>query len=54
MSEFISATEADVYTLWLRVQIEQRLAENKQSIPHDQVMARMDALLDKLTKASVF
>jgi Tfp pilus assembly protein PilF len=50
VSEFSSEAEAEAYTLWLRAQIEQRLADNKQVIPHDQVMARMDALLDKLTK----
>jgi hypothetical protein len=50
VSEFSSEAEAEAYTLWLRAQIEQRLADNKQVIPHDQVMARMDALLEKLTK----
>ena len=50
VSEFSSEAEAEAYTLWLRAQIAQRLADNKQAIPHDQVMARMDALLDKLTK----
>jgi hypothetical protein len=50
VSEFSSEAEAEAYTLWLRAQIDQRLADNKQAIPHDQVMARMDALLDKLTK----
>jgi hypothetical protein len=50
VSEFTSEAEAEAYTLWLREQIDQRLADKKQAIPHDQVMARMDALLDKLTK----
>jgi Tfp pilus assembly protein PilF len=50
VSEFNSEVEAEAYTLWLRAQIDQRLADNQQAIPHDQVMARMDALLDKLTK----
>lgn len=50
VSEFSSEAEAEAYTQWLRVQIDQRLADNQQAIPHDQVMARMDALLDKLTK----
>lgn len=50
VSEFSSEADAEAYTLWLRAQIDQRLADNKQVIPHDQVMARMDALLDKLTK----
>ena len=50
VSEFSSEEEAEAYTLWLRAQIDQRLTDNKQVIPHDQVMARMDALLDNLTK----
>ena len=50
VSELGSEKEAEAYTLWLRAQIDKRLADNKQAIPHDQVMARMDALLDKLTK----
>ncbi len=50
VSEFSSEAEAEAYTLWLRAQIDQRLADNKQAIPHDQVMARMDTLLEKLTK----
>ena len=41
------SSEAEAYNLWLRKQIDQRLADNKQAIPHDQVMASMDALLDK-------
>ena len=40
-------SEAEAYNLWLREQIDQRLADNMQAIPHDQVMASLDALLDK-------
>jgi predicted transcriptional regulator len=40
-------SEAEAYNLWLREQIDQRLVDNKQAIPHDQVMASMDAILDK-------
>ena len=52
ISEFYSEKEK-VYTLWLQAQIDKRLTDSKQVIPHDQVMARMDAFLDKLTKTSV-
>lgn len=41
------SSEAEAYNLSLSKQIDQRLADNKQTIPHDQVMASMDALLDK-------
>ncbi len=52
LSEFYSEKEK-AYTLWLQAQIDKRLIDNKQTIPHDQVMARMDAFLGKLTKTSV-
>lgn len=52
ISEFYSEKEK-AYTLWLQAQIDKRLTDSKQVIPHDQVMARMDAFLDKLTKTSV-
>ena len=45
VSEFSSTHEADAYTQWLQSDIAQRLSNNSQPIPHDQVMARMDALL---------
>jgi RHH-type transcriptional regulator, rel operon repressor / antitoxin RelB len=40
-------SDAEAYNLWLRAQIDQRLADNKQAIPHDQVMTNMDVLLNK-------
>jgi predicted transcriptional regulator len=42
-----NSSDADAYNFWLRAQIDQRFADNKQAIPHDQVMASLDALLDK-------
>jgi predicted transcriptional regulator len=42
-----NSSDADAYNFWLRKQIDQRLADNKQAIPHDQVMASMDAILDR-------
>lgn len=40
-------SELETYNFQLREEINKRLTDNKQSIPHEQVMARMDALLDK-------
>jgi predicted transcriptional regulator len=40
-------SELETYSFQLREEINKRLADNKQSIPHDQVMANVDALLDK-------
>lgn len=45
VSEFSSTQEAEAYTQWLQGEIAQRLSNNSLPIPHDQVMARMDALL---------
>lgn len=42
-----NSSDAEAYSSWLRAQIDQRLADNKKAIPHEQVMANMDALLDK-------
>jgi predicted transcriptional regulator len=42
-----NSSDAEEHNSWLRMQISQRLADNKQAIPHDQVMASLDALLDK-------
>ena len=42
-----NSTDAEAHNSWLRMQISQRLADNKLAIPHDQVMANLDALLDK-------
>lgn len=42
-----NSSDAEAYSSWLRAQIDQRLADNKKAIPHDQVMANMDALLNK-------
>jgi predicted transcriptional regulator len=40
-------SELETYNFQLREEINKRLADNKQYIPHEHVMARMDALLDK-------
>jgi predicted transcriptional regulator len=42
-----NSSDAEAHNSWLRMQISQRLADNKLAIPNDQVMANMDALLDK-------
>ncbi len=40
--------DVETYNIWLQLQVDQRLTDNKQVIPHDVVMKRLDALLDKL------
>ncbi len=43
-------SELETDSIQLREYIDKRLADNKQAIPHDQMMANMDSLLDKLLR----
>jgi hypothetical protein len=45
ISEFDTAEEADAYDRWFRAEVEASLAETGPGIPHDQVMAEMDAII---------
>lgn len=44
-SEFTTAEEAEAYDRWLRAKVQESLDDPRPNIPHDQVMARMRALL---------
>lgn len=46
-SEFESTEAAEAYEAWFRARIEPRLASNAPGIPHDEAMARMQAILDR-------
>jgi hypothetical protein len=46
-------SELETYNFKLCEEIDKRLADNKQRIPNDQVMANMDELLDKLAKKAL-
>lgn len=46
ISEFGSAEEEAAYNEWFRKKIEASLADPRPSIPHDEVMAEIDALLE--------
>jgi hypothetical protein len=46
LSEFGSAEEEAAYNEWFRKKIEASLADPRPSIPHDEVMAEIDALLE--------
>ncbi len=50
VSEFETEEQAVGYDRWLRAKVEASLADPRPSIPHDQVMARMDAILEKAEK----
>ena len=47
VSEF-ETTEQASYTDWLRAKVAASLADPRPAIPHDEVMAEMDALIDQL------
>lgn len=44
-SDFATPEEADAYDRWFRVKVEKSLADPRPGIPHDQVVAEMDAII---------
>ncbi|GLV20486.1 hypothetical protein TomMM35A_03460 [Sphingobium sp. TomMM35A] len=44
-SEFATTEEAEAYDAWLRSEVEASLADPRPSIPHDQVMAELRAII---------
>jgi hypothetical protein len=46
-SEFATTEEAEAHDAWVRAKVEAALASTKPSIPHDEVMAKAQAILDK-------
>jgi prophage antirepressor-like protein len=47
VSEFASTEEAEAHDAWVRAKVEKALASTKPGIPHDEVMAKAQAVLDK-------
>lgn len=45
VSEFETEEQAANYDRWFRAKVEASLADPRPSIPHDQVMAEMDAII---------
>lgn len=45
VSEFETATQAVSYDDWLRTKVRAALADPRPPVPHDQVMAEMDAII---------
>ncbi|MBF6617586.1 type II toxin-antitoxin system RelB family antitoxin [Pollutimonas thiosulfatoxidans] len=50
VSEFNTEEQAASHDRWLRAKVQASLADPRPSIPHDQVMARMDAIIEKAQK----
>lgn len=47
VSEFETEEQEASYTAWLRAKVAASLADQRPNIPHDEVMAKMDALIAK-------
>lgn len=45
ISEFETQEDADSYDRWFRAKVEKSLADPRPGIPHDQVMAELDAII---------
>lgn len=48
VSEFETIEQEASYTEWLRAKVAASLADPRPAIPHDEVMAEMDALIDQI------
>lgn len=46
-SEFATTEDAESHDAWVRAKVERALASTKPRIPHDEVMAKAQAILDK-------
>ncbi|MEQ6333590.1 stability determinant [Sphingobium sp. MK2] len=46
-SEFATTEEAAAYDAWFRAEVEAAMASNEPGIPHDEAMARMQAIIDR-------
>ena len=45
ISEFESTEAAEAHDRWFRSKVEAALADTRPTIPHDQVMAKMEAMI---------
>ena len=46
-SEFGTTEEAEAYDAWFRAKVEKAMASTEPGIPHDVVMAEMQAIIDR-------
>lgn len=47
VSEFATPEEAAAYEEWLRAKVAASLADERPSLPHDEVMAEMRAIIER-------
>ncbi len=48
VSEFETINQETSYAVWLRAKVAASLAAPRPAIPHDEVMAEIDALIDQI------
>lgn len=48
VSEFETVEQEESYTAWLQAKVAASLADPRPAIPHDEVMAEMDKLIDQI------
>ena len=51
VSEFETEEQESSYTAWLKAKVLTSLSDTRPNIPHDQVMAKMRAMLDAKKQA---
>ena len=49
-SEFASTEEAEAYDVWFRAKVREAVDDPRPGIPHEQVMAEMQAIIDGKAK----
>ncbi|KMS55577.1 type II toxin-antitoxin system RelB family antitoxin [Sphingobium cupriresistens] len=49
-SEFATTKDAEAYDAWFRAEVEAAMASDEPDIPHDEAMARMQAIIDRRKK----
>jgi len=50
-SEFANSDDEAAYDAWFRAKVEKALASTKPRIPHDEVMARAQAIIERHRQA---
>jgi hypothetical protein len=46
-SEFTTTEEAEAHDAWVRAKVEKAMASKEPGIPHEEAMARAQAIIDK-------
>ena len=51
ISEFATTEEAEAYDAWFRAKVEKALASDKPGVPHEEVMAMMENIIERKKQA---